>query len=122
MVQRQLINCRMVAPFVTSYLQKQRRTPMSQLSLPARSSAEQPLAPPSPAELRHLISGLDTRVDFAKLTDRTPFAQVGADSLDFFNIILAVENAFGIRPSDEEVSSLNTIDGMVQYLTRKLSA
>lgn len=95
---------------------------MSDLPPPAPHLAAPSTVAPSPDELRRLISGIDTGVDFAKLTDRTPFAQVGADSLDFFNIILAVENAFGITPSDEEVGSLNTIEGMVQYLTRKLSA
>lgn len=94
---------------------------MVELSSPVPPSTAQNPASPSSSELRRLISGADTHIDFAKLTDQTPFAQAGADSLDFFNVILVIEDAFSITIPAAEVGSLNTIDGMTQYLHEKLS-
>lgn len=76
--------------------------------------------PVSSTEIRALLSTLDTIVDMHKLTDQTRFLDSGADSLDFFNIIAAIQEAANITIPDNDLEQVGTIEKLVQYLNVKL--
>jgi acyl carrier protein len=86
----------------------------SELSLPPKSQV-------TPAQLRHLIAGIDTLIDIIKLKDNTPFRDAGADSFDFFTLILAVQDAYRITIPDEDVGKISTLDALARYLNEMAS-
>jgi acyl carrier protein len=80
------------------------------------------LTPPiSAAQIREVLTGLDTVIDMQKLTDTTRFMDVGADSLDFFNIIAGIQNACDLTIPDCDIEQVTTIQGLVLYLNQKLA-
>lgn len=44
---------------------------------------------------------------------------LGADSLDGIEIIMAVEDKFGIEISDEEAEGADTVQGLIDLVTAK---
>ena len=76
--------------------------------------------PVSPEQVRGLLAGLDTVIDMHKLTDQTRFLDAGADSLDFFSIIAAVQDACQITIPDSDLEHVGTIQNLVKYLNTKL--
>ena len=91
---------------------------MNSASAPAQS---QSLAlPVSSAQVRTLLTNLDTVIDMQKLTDQTRFLDAGADSLDFFNIIAAIQDAGQITIPDNDLEQVGTIEKLVEYLNTKL--
>lgn len=77
--------------------------------------------PVSPVLLREIISHIETRIDLKKLKNNTPLNDAGADSLDLFNFILAIEERCGIVIPSEDIGQVNTLDGMARYLNERLS-
>lgn len=49
------------------------------------------------------------------------FSDLGADSLDAVELIMAVEDAFGVEVTDEEAQSLTTTNAVVELLRSKLT-
>lgn len=52
-------------------------------------------------------------------SDITPgktWADLGADSLDEVEVIMAFEEAFGLEMPDEEAESLKTVGELIEYL------
>ncbi len=45
---------------------------------------------------------------------------LGADSLDLMDFVMAVENRFGIRIPDEDLAKLKTVGDAVNYVQEKL--
>jgi acyl carrier protein len=75
----------------------------------------------TPAQLRHLIAGIDTLINLSKLKDHTPFRDAGADSFDFFTLILAIQDAYRITIPDEDIGKISTLDAMTRYLNEMAS-
>ncbi|GAB3710602.1 hypothetical protein GCM10027592_47450 [Spirosoma flavus] len=51
------------------------------------------------------------------ITDQTHFSRdLGLDSLDSVDLIMQLEQAFGIRIPDEDYSKLTTMKGVLTYL------
>lgn len=46
---------------------------------------------------------------------------LGADSLDLVELIMAFENEFGITIPDEDSASLKTVQSAIDYVENKLS-
>ncbi|MDZ7261809.1 MAG: acyl carrier protein [candidate division KSB1 bacterium] len=60
-------------------------------------------------------------VDASEVTDDASFIEdLGADSLDTVELIMAFEEEFGIEIPDEEAESLNTVGLAIDYLLKKL--
>lgn len=85
------------------------------------SSLHRQTPPVSSAQLRELIAGIDTRIKFKELKDNTPFQDAGADSLDVFNLVLAIEETYGITISSDQLSQVNTLDKLALYLNERLT-
>jgi acyl carrier protein len=56
------------------------------------------------------------------LTPDAVFSDIGADSLDMVEIVMAVESEFDIDISDKEAASLTTIDSLVSLVHNLLPA
>lgn len=63
-----------------------------------------------------------TEIDENKITLQSSFSDdLGADSLDIVEIIMALEEQFEIEITDEEANSLITIKDAVDFVNNKLS-
>lgn len=56
-----------------------------------------------------------------KVTETSTFADLGADSLDSVEIVMAVEEEFDIEVPDEEADGLDTFGKLVGYITKALA-
>jgi acyl carrier protein len=56
------------------------------------------------------------------ITDQTHFSRdLGLDSLDNVDLIIQLEQTFGIRIPDEDYSKLTTMQGVIDYLQAEQS-
>ncbi|MBM3327258.1 MAG: acyl carrier protein [Calditrichaeota bacterium] len=61
-------------------------------------------------------------VDAAKVTPEAAFIEdLGADSLDTVELIMAFEEEFNIEIPDEEAEKLTTVGKSIEYLKQKLA-
>lgn len=62
-----------------------------------------------------------TEIDQDKITLESSFSDdLGADSLDIVEIIMALEEQFEIEITDEEAQTFNTVKDTVDFINRKL--
>lgn len=55
------------------------------------------------------------------LTPTTTFKELGADSLDVVQVMVAIEEAFDIELVDEELKSINNMGGFIDYVKKKVA-
>ena len=54
------------------------------------------------------------------MTMETKIAEeLGADSLDLVDLLMSIEDEFGVEIPDEEVENLHTIGDVVNYISKK---
>ena len=59
-------------------------------------------------------------VDEAEVTDTASFVDdLGADSLDTVELVMAFEEAFSIEIPDEEAEKIGTVKDAVEYIEKK---
>ena len=59
-------------------------------------------------------------VNADQVTDEASFIDdLGADSLDTVELVMAFEEEFGAEIPDEDAEKLTTVGGVIQYLTDK---
>ena len=59
-------------------------------------------------------------VDEAEVTDTASFVDdLGADSLDQVELVMALEEAFSIEVPDEEAEKLTTVGAVIEYIEKK---
>ncbi len=59
-------------------------------------------------------------VDESEVKPVTSFVEdLGADSLDLVELIMALEDEFGVEISDEEAEKITTVQQAVDYITAK---
>ena len=65
-----------------------------------------------------VVEQLDVRED--EITESSTFVQdLGADSLEVVEIVMALEEAFGIEIPDEEVDKIQTVGDAVNFIASK---
>jgi acyl carrier protein len=70
--------------------------------------------------LRKIVAKI-TRNENVVLTPTTTFKELGADSLDVVQVMVALEEAFDIELVDEEMKSLNNMGGFIDYVKKKVA-
>jgi len=59
-------------------------------------------------------------VDKSTLTDKASFASdLGLDSLDVLETLMAMEKEFNIKITDEDAEKLTTVGSVIEYITQK---
>lgn len=72
-------------------------------------------------DLRKLLSDeLDIPED--ELLQGKTFSELGADSLDFFQVIFSVQDHFGIELTDDELSAVETFDDLNILISKRVAA
>ena len=57
--------------------------------------------------------------DQTTMTMNTKIAEdLGADSLDLVDLLMSIEDEFGVEIPDEEVENLHTIGDVVEYISK----
>jgi acyl carrier protein len=84
------------------------------------TSIARPAKPVSTDQLRKLIASIDTGLNLNKLKDTTRFVDAEADSLDFFNLVIALEEAYKITIPDSDLGKVDTLDRLAKYLNERL--
>ena len=59
-------------------------------------------------------------LDEEQIVVDVPLRQQGADSLDDIELIMAIENDFGVEVPDEVAESLTTVNAIVAFLEKTL--
>ncbi|MCD6423314.1 MAG: acyl carrier protein [Elusimicrobia bacterium] len=63
------------------------------------------------------------RVDVSKVTPDASFVNdLGADSLDQVELVMALEDEFGLEIADEDAQKLDTVGKAIEYVKSKLSS
>ncbi len=67
------------------------------------------------------ISGRILRKPGIVFNENTSFKDLGADSLDIVQILVAIEDTYGIELDDDELQKINSTAGFVSYIKEKVS-
>jgi acyl carrier protein len=70
--------------------------------------------------LRKIVAKI-TRKENVVLTPTTTFKELGADSLDVVQIMVALEEAFDIELVDDELKAINNMGGFMDYVKKKVA-
>lgn len=69
-------------------------------------------------ELRDVIAE-ELDVEAAEVTAESSFIDdLGADSLDLFELVMSIEDAFGVSIPNEELSSIKTVQDVLDYAAK----
>ena len=61
------------------------------------------------------------RIDAATINEETNIVEdLGADSLEIVDMLMALEENFGITVSDEEALTLKTVKDVAEFIERKV--
>ena len=61
-------------------------------------------------------------VDASKVTMEASFEDLGADSLDLVELVMTMEEDFGIKISDEEAAEIKTVGDAVDFVMKRAEA
>lgn len=61
----------------------------------------------------------ELKVDKSTIKDSSTFQDLGADSLDMVQMVMKLEEQFGIEINDEEAEKLTTVADVVSYVHNK---
>lgn len=70
-------------------------------------------------DIRQTIAAIVEEVKHTQLAPADsgkPLKELGIDSLDIANILLAVEERFELKISDSDAEKLGTVDAIVEYV------
>jgi len=62
-----------------------------------------------------------TRKDISQFARATTFKDLEADSLDIVQILVALEDHFGIEIVDEEMENIQNMGDFIDYIDRKVA-
>lgn len=71
-------------------------------------------------KLKEIIA-TQLRLDLSEITDDTDIADdLGADSLDIVEILMVIEEEFGVTIPDDEVVNLRKLSALAPYIEERL--
>jgi acyl carrier protein len=71
--------------------------------------------------MRKIIAKI-TRNENVVLTPTTTFKDLGADSLDVVQVMVALEEAYDIELVDEDLKAIGTMGGFIEYVKKRIAA
>jgi acyl carrier protein len=80
------------------------------------------MSEPTEARVREIIIN-ELGVESEKVTDEAAFVEdLGADSLDTVELVMAFEEEFGIDIPDEDAEQMRTVGDAIKYLKENANA
>jgi acyl carrier protein len=70
--------------------------------------------------LRKIVAKI-TRKEDVVLSPTTTFKELGADSLDVVQIMVALEEAFDIELVDEDLKAITNMGGFIDYVKKRVA-
>jgi acyl carrier protein len=70
--------------------------------------------------LRKIIAKIIRKEDIV-LNPATTFKELGADSLDVVQVMVALEETFDIELVDEDMKSISNMGGFIDYVKKKVA-
>ena len=70
--------------------------------------------------IREIVTRIIRKQDI-DLNSTTSFKDIGADSLDIVQILVALEDAFDIEIEDEDLKTINNLRDFVTYIKGKVA-
>ncbi len=70
-------------------------------------------------EIMEIIRNVGIAGNFNALDHDALLRENGVDSLDMANILLSIEEKYGVKIPDEDIEKLDTINAIVHYLSNK---
>jgi acyl carrier protein len=77
-------------------------------------------AVPVEETLRKIIAKI-TRNENVVLTPTTTFKDLGADSLDVVQVMVALEETYDIELVDEDLKAIGTMGGFIDYVKKRIA-
>lgn len=71
-------------------------------------------------KIRNIIAEVLDDVDADDITEESTFKELEADSLDLFEIIMAIEEEFGIEIPTEEAEKIQTVGDAVEQIKKNV--
>lgn len=66
-------------------------------------------------DIRRVIAGINSRVDWMTIDKNASFDSIGLDSLDRYEIIVGMQEAGGAEVPDDDVARLESIASIEEY-------
>ena len=66
-------------------------------------------------QVRAAIAGAIDRLDAATIGVETDFGDAGMDSLDHAQVLIQVEELYGLRVADEDIATCSSIAAIIAY-------
>lgn len=67
------------------------------------------------AQIHEIIKDVDPDIDLDKIDANKPLREYGFDSMDFFNIVLRLQELLGKEIPDEDIDRLLTVASIMEY-------
>ncbi len=74
------------------------------------------------SEIKKIIVKADIELNIDQLQDNISLRDQGIDSLLFMDILLSVEEGYGIKIPDEDVDKLDTLQNIANYVQGRLDS
>ncbi len=58
-------------------------------------------------------------IEAGTITEESTFADLGADSLDLFELVMALEDEYGVEIPSEDLEKLLSVEDVMNYLKEK---
>lgn len=69
-------------------------------------------------KIHEIIKNIVPDVDVTKIDPDTRLREYGVDSMDFFNIIMELQEILGKEIPDEDIDQLRTVAAIQQYFSK----
>lgn len=76
--------------------------------------------PVSTEQIREMLRNTEIGSRLSDLTDDTPLAEAGMDSLDIFEVVGELERASGLAILDDDLENVSTIAAIAKYLNERI--
>ncbi|GFR34838.1 acyl carrier protein [Thermobrachium celere] len=69
-------------------------------------------------KIRNIIAE-QLNLDESEITEATTFEELGVDSLDLFQILISLEDEFGVEIPNEDAENIKTVKDVVDYIKER---